>query len=68
MKLALTKTTFKDSKIIILVYDITEEKSFKELEYQYNKVENELGKEGYYLAIVGNKKDLYSKENLKESR
>ena len=65
---ALTKMFFKDSKIVILVYDITEEKSFKELEYWYNQVVNEIGKEGYYLAIVGNKKDLYSKEKVKESQ
>ena len=65
---ALTKMFFKDSKIVILVYDITEEKSFKELDFWYNQVVNELGKEGYYLAIVGNKKDLYSKEKVKESQ
>ena len=59
---------FKDSKIIILVYDITAEKSFKELEYWYNQVVNELGKEGYYLAIVGNKKDLYNQEKIKEDQ
>ena len=65
---ALTKMFFKDSKIIILVYDITVEKSFKELEYWYNQVVNELGKEGYYLAIVGNKKDLYNQEKIKEDQ
>ena len=65
---ALTKMFFKDSKIIILVYDITSEKSFKELEYWYNQVVNELGKEGYYLAIVGNKKDLYNQEKIKEDQ
>ena len=65
---ALTKMFFKDSKIIILVYDITAEKSFKELEYWYNQVVNELGKEGYYLAIVGNKKDLYNEEKIKEDQ
>ena len=65
---ALTKMFFKDSKIIILVYDITSEKSFMELEYWYNQVVNELGKEGYYLAIVGNKKDLYNQEKIKEDQ
>ena len=65
---ALTKMFFKDSKIVILVYDITEEKSFKELEYWYNLVESELGKEGYNLGIVGNKKDLYTKEKVNESQ
>ena len=65
---ALTKMFFKDSKIIILVYDITSEKSFKELEYWYNQVVNELGKEGYYLAIVGNKNDLYNQEKINKDQ
>ncbi len=65
---ALTKMFFKDSKIVILVYDITEQKSFKELEYWYNQIIAELGKEGYLLAIVGNKKDLYTKEKVKETQ
>jgi small GTP-binding protein len=65
---ALTKMFFKDSKIIILVYDITAEKTFKELEYWYGQVVNEIGKEGYYLAIVGNKKDLYNHEKVKEAQ
>ena len=65
---ALTKMFFKDSKIIILVYDITAEKSFKELEYWYSQVVNELGKEGYYLAIVGNKNDLYNQEKINKDQ
>ena len=65
---ALTKMFFKDSKIIILVYDITAEKSFMELEYWYNQVVNELGKEGYYLAIVGNKNDLYNQEKINKDQ
>ena len=65
---ALTKMFFKDSKIIILVYDITSEKSFKELEYWYSQVVNELGKEGYYLAIVGNKNDLYNQEKINKDQ
>ena len=63
---ALTKMFFKDTKIVILVYDITAEKSFKELDYWYNQIVNELGTEGYSLAVVGNKKDLFKQEKVKE--
>ena len=57
---------FKDTKIVILVYDITAEKSFNELDYWYNQIVNELGTEGYSLAVVGNKKDLFKHEKVKE--
>ena len=62
----LTKMFFKDTKIVILVYDITAEKSFNELDYWYNQIVNELGTEGYSLAVVGNKKDLFKQEKVKE--
>ena len=62
----LTKMFFKDTKIVILVYDITVEKSFNELDYWYNQIVNELGTEGYSLAVVGNKKDLFKQEKVKE--
>ena len=65
---ALTKMFFKDTKIVIIVYDITSEKSFKELDYWYSQVVNELGSEGYSLAVVGNKKDLFNQEQVKEAQ
>ena len=65
---SLTKMFFKDSSIVILVYDITSEKSFTELNYWYNQIVNELGNQGYILAVVGNKKDLFKQEKVNESR
>ena len=59
---------FKDSRIVILVYDITSEKSFTELNYWYNQIVNELGNQGYILAVVGNKKDLFKQEKVNETR
>ena len=59
---ALTKVFFKDSKIVVLVYDITEEKSFKELDYWYNQIIDEIGKENCLLAVVGNKKIYIQKK------
>ena len=59
---ALTKLFYKNSKVVIFVYDITNRKSFNELEYWINEVKEALGNEPI-LGIVGNKSDL---EELKE--
>ena len=52
----LTKIFFKDSKIVILVYDKSQNSSFTELNYQSNQVKECLG-DDIILAIVGNKED-----------
>ena len=48
----------KDSKIVILVYDITYRQSFKGLFFWINKVEEILGKNNIKYGIMGNKNDL----------
>ena len=60
---SLTRMFYKDSKIVILVYDITSKKSFNALDYWYEEVINELGEE-IILAIVGNKSDLFLEEQV----
>ena len=51
--------SFKSAKAIILVYDITNEKSFTQLkEYWYKKV-MELCEKDIILVVAGNKCDLY---------
>ena len=62
---ALTKIFIKDSKIVIFVYDITKKKTFDELEFWIKTIEEILGKEAV-IGIVGNKSDLYLKEDVKE--
>ena len=66
---ALTKLFFKGAIIVILVYDITSEDSFKSLDYWIKEVKQELG-EDPMLAIVGNKCDLINEEqvSLKEGK
>ena len=63
---SLTKIFYKKSKVVIFVYDITNSSSFKNLEYWINSVDDELGKENYIKAIIGNKSDLYLSEQVKE--
>ena len=60
---ALTKNFFQNSKIVLLVYDITSKKSFKSLDYWFEAVKNVIG-EDFLLAIIGNKIDLYLEEQV----
>ena len=62
---SLSKIFFKESNIVILVYDITNRKSFEELEYWRETVQKELV-DNYVLAIVGNKSDLFTQEQVTE--
>ena len=59
---ALTKLFYKDSKVVIFVYDITNKKSFTELNFWINEIKESLGDEPV-LGILGNKNDL---EEMKE--
>ena len=62
---SLNSIFIKDSKIVILVYDITNKKSFEELDYWKKCAEDILGKNTVF-AVVGNKKDLYKNEAISE--
>ena len=62
---SLTKIFIKDSKIVIFVYDITNKKSFEELEYWYKTIKDVLG-DTAVLGIAGNKQDLFTQEQVSE--
>ena len=62
---SLTKIFFKNSKIAILVYDITNKSSFIELNYWLKEVKETLG-ENVILGVLGNKKDLFVNEKVSE--
>ena len=64
---ALAKIFYQDSKIVILVYDITNKNSFNELKnYWYEKVK-ENSSSDIIFAIAGNKCDLYEKEEVEKT-
>ena len=63
---SLTKIFLKGSKIVIFVYDITNLQSFKELNYWFDCTK-EIINEKVVMGIVGNKSDLFLKEEVKES-
>ena len=57
---ALTRIFYKDAKGVLLVYDPTDEESFKELkDYWYNEVKNPAI--NIVIAIVANKSDIDEK-------
>lgn len=62
---SLTKIFIKDSKIVIFVYDITTQSSFDEIDYWVNTVKTILG-DSPVFGLIGNKKDLYTKEVIDE--
>ena len=60
----MAKIFYKDANIVIFVYDITNENSFNLLkDYWVREVEENLVNPAV-CAIVGNKKDLYAKEEI----
>ena len=62
---SLTKIFLKGSKIVIFVYDISNKKSFQSLEFWKKIIDDIVGSELVY-GIVGNKIDLYYKEEVNE--
>ena len=62
----LNKLFYKDSSIIIFVYDITNKNSFENIKnIWYQDVQDCLGKE-IMIVILGNKSDLYIEEEVRE--
>ena len=63
---ALAKIFYKDAKVIILVYDITNRRSFDELKsYWYEMVKQNADPDAI-IAIVANKNDLYDSQQVKD--
>ena len=56
---AVNKIFMKSTKIAIIVYDITNQKTFDVLKEFYDQVNDVNGKENVMFVVVGNKSDLY---------
>ncbi len=64
---SMAKIFYKDAKVIILVYDITSQKSFDALQnFWYNEIKNNCGGTPV-IALVGNKADLYEDQKIETS-
>ena len=65
---SMNKIFIKDSDIILFVYDITRKSTLEELSFWIKYVETCIGKNMAIYAVIGNKLDLYDKEDeLKEN-
>ena len=63
---SLNKIFYRDAKIVILVYDITNRKTFEDLKYYwYRQVESSCEKNPI-IGIAGNKCDLFTEEQVSE--
>ena len=62
----LNKIFIKDAKIILLVYDITEKKSFNEIvDFWYKDIISQLDNcQNIVIGLAGNKSDLYQKQTV----
>ena len=61
---SMAKIFYKDAKVIILVYDITSQKSFDALQnFWYNEIKNNCSGD-QVMAVVGNKTDLYQVQKV----
>ena len=61
---SLTQTFTKNAKVIVLVYSITDKKSFSDLDSWLKSVKDENGEQGYTLGIAANKSDLYDQSQV----
>ena len=60
---AVTKSYFKESEGILLMYDITDKKSFDNVEIWINSIRDSIGNNSNFVIIlIGNKLDLIGKE------
>ena len=61
----LSKLFYKDSKIVVFVYDITNKSSFLELDYWIDSIIKELGQNLFFI-LIANKSDLFINEQVRE--
>lgn len=65
---SLTQIFYKDATIAILVYDITSERSFEEMENYWYKQIKEFAPPNIIIGIAGNKFDLFNDEKIPEEK
>lgn len=59
---SITKTYIYGSNGIILVFDLTDEKSFNDLDYWIEEINDAVDKDKIIKILIGNKSDLYDKK------
>ena len=64
---SLNQFFIQGSKIVMVVFSIIDEKSFKEIKYWINYVKETLGNDKYILALVANKSDLFEEQEVNDN-
>ena len=64
---SLTKFFYKDAKVAILVYDITQKESFTNMKQYWYEQLKEFGSKDIIIGVAGNKCDMYEKEEVTEN-
>ena len=59
---AVNKIFMKNTKIALMVYDITNQKTFNVLNEFYEQINDVNGKENVFFVVIGNKSDLYEEK------
>ena len=59
---SLTKIFFNGSQIVLIVFSMTSKHSFEDIDYWYKTTKEILGEDGYIIALVGNKSNLFECE------
>ena len=60
------KMFYKDAFIVLFIYDITDKKSFEDLQNIWYDEIKKTGEKHTVLAVVGNKMDLYLQEQVND--
>ena len=63
---SLSKIFFKNSEIVIFVFDITNKETFNDLEYWFKTIEDELGNE-IIKGLAANKQDLFENQEVDDN-
>ena len=63
---AMGKMFYKEAYIVLFIYDITDEASFLDLKNIWYDELTKAGEKHVVLAVVGNKSDMFLKEDVKE--
>ena len=63
---SMTRNFYKDAEVAILVYDITDPKSFEEMKNYWYKQIQEYGLKDVIYAVAANKSDLYEEQQVKD--
>ena len=63
---SLNRLYINKCQLILFIFEINKKKSFNEVDFWYNLVKEVLGEDGYIIALVGNKADLYKQQEVSD--